>query len=65
MRSQQNTTIVSGRERRQLWKAIVSQLQAQGMVEADSVANLLLDLGICDRLEPFITILQDGEFLYR
>ncbi|MGB8686982.1 MAG: ATP-binding protein, partial [Microcoleus sp.] len=60
-RSQQNTTTVSGRERRQLRKAIVSQLQAQGMTEADSVANLLLDLGICDRLEPFISIFQDAE----
>jgi predicted ATPase/signal transduction histidine kinase/tRNA A-37 threonylcarbamoyl transferase component Bud32 len=60
-RSQQNTTTVSGRERRQLRKAIVSQLQAQGMAEADTVANLLLDLGICDRLEPFISIFQDAE----
>ncbi|MFB8793578.1 MAG: AAA family ATPase [Microcoleus sp.] len=60
-RSQQNTTTVSGRERRQLRKAIVSQLQAQGMTEADSVANLLLDLGICDRLEPLISIFQDAE----
>ncbi len=60
-RSQQNTTTVSGRERRQLRKAIVSQLQAQGMAEADTVANLLLDLGICDRLEPFLSIFQDAE----
>ncbi|MEZ2232933.1 AAA family ATPase [Microcoleus sp.] len=60
-RSQQNTTIVSGRERRQLRKAIVSQLQAQGIAEADTVANLLLDLGICDRLEPFLSIFQDAE----
>ena len=60
-RSQQNTTIVSGRERRQLRKAIVSQLQAQGIAEADTAANLLLDLGICDRLEPFISIFQDAE----
>ncbi len=60
-RSQQNTTTVSGRERRQLRKAIVSQLQAQGIAEADTVANLLLDLGICDRLEPFISIFQDAE----
>ncbi len=61
VRSQQNTTTVSGRERRQLRKAIVSQLQAQGMAEADTVANLLLDLGICDRLEPFTSIFQDVE----
>ncbi|TAG91503.1 MAG: GAF domain-containing protein [Oscillatoriales cyanobacterium] len=61
VRSQQNTTTVSGRERRQLRKAIVSQLQAQGMAEADTVANLLLDLGICDRLEPFTSIFQDSE----
>ncbi len=61
VRSQQNTTTVSGRERRQLRKAIVSQLQAQGMAQADTVANLLLDVGICDRLEPFISIFQDAE----
>ncbi len=61
VRSQQNTTTVSGRERRQLRKSIVTQLQAQGMAEADTVANLLLDLGICDRLEPFISIFQDAE----
>ncbi len=41
--------------------AAFSQLQAQGMVEADTVANLLLDLGICDRLEPFLSIFQDAE----
>jgi PAS domain S-box-containing protein len=60
-RSQQNTTTVSGRERRQLRKAIVSQLQAQGIAEPDTAANLLLDLGICDRLEPLISIFQDAE----
>jgi len=60
-RSQQNSVSVSGRERRQLRKAIASQLQAQGIAEADTFANLLLDLGISDRLEPYISLFQDPE----
>ncbi len=60
-RSQQNSLTVSGRERRQLRKAIASQLQAQGIAEADTFANLLLDLGISDRLEPYISLFQDPE----
>ncbi|MFB8789244.1 MAG: AAA family ATPase [Potamolinea sp.] len=60
-RSQQNSLTVSGRERRQLRKAIASQLQAQGIAEADTFANLLLDLGISDSLEPYISLFQDPE----
>ncbi len=60
-RSQQSTITVSGRERRQLRKAISSQLQAQGIAQADTFANLLLDLKICDRLEPLVSLFQDSE----
>jgi PAS domain S-box-containing protein len=60
-RSQQNSTTVSGRERRQLRKAIASQLQEHGLAESDTLANLLLDLGISNHLEPYISLFQDPE----
>jgi PAS domain S-box-containing protein len=57
-RSLSNSTTISGRERRQLRKAITSQLEAQNIANSDTLANLLLDLGIGDNLEPFYELLQ-------
>ena len=57
-RSLSNNTTISGRERRQLRKAISSQLEAEGIVNTDTLANFLLDLKIYDNLEPYFPLLQ-------
>lgn len=60
-RSLTNTTTISGRERRQLRKALTSELEAQNIHNADTLANFLLDLGIRDNLEPLIPLLQQPD----
>jgi signal transduction histidine kinase len=60
-RSLSNTTTISGRERRQLRKSISSQLEAQNIEKADSLANLFLDMGIHDNLEPFFDLLHQSD----
>jgi predicted ATPase/signal transduction histidine kinase len=60
-RSLEHTTTISGRERRQLRKALTSELEAQNIDNADTLANLLLDLGIRDNLKPFFPLLQQPD----
>ncbi|MGL5060608.1 MAG: ATP-binding protein [Microcoleus sp.] len=58
-RSLANPALISGRERRQLRKAIVAQLATQNLSNTDSIANLLLDLKIYENIEPLFDLLQD------
>jgi PAS domain S-box-containing protein len=60
-RSTQNTITVSGRERRQLRKAIAAELEAQQIDKADTLANLLIDLGIHNNFDAFIDTLKDSD----
>jgi signal transduction histidine kinase/PAS domain-containing protein len=58
-RSLANPALISGRERRQLRKAIVAQLATQNLSNTDTIANLLLDLKIYENIEPLLNLLQD------
>jgi signal transduction histidine kinase/FixJ family two-component response regulator len=58
-RSLANPALISGRERRQLRKAIVAQLATQNLSNTDTIANLLLDLKIYENIEPLFNLLQD------
>lgn len=58
-RSLANPALISGRERRQLRKAIVAQLETQNLSNTDTIANLLLDLKIYENIEPLFNLLQD------
>ncbi|MGC1246431.1 MAG: AAA family ATPase [Spirulinaceae cyanobacterium] len=60
-RSQENTLIVSGRERRKLRKALTSVLETQKVAKATNLANLFIDLGIYTDIEPFFPILQQPD----
>jgi signal transduction histidine kinase len=60
-RSIANNTTISGRERRQIRKAIAAQIAAQNIEESEGLANILLDLGIHDRLEPFFSLLRQSD----
>ncbi|WP_010473595.1 sensor histidine kinase [Acaryochloris sp. CCMEE 5410] len=50
---------LSGRERRHTRKAIAKQLTEQGILSAESLASLLLDLGICDDLHDLLPLLSE------
>jgi signal transduction histidine kinase/CheY-like chemotaxis protein len=58
-RSLANPALISGRERRQLRKAIVAQLETHNLSNTDTIANLLLDLKIYENIEPLFNLLQD------
>lgn len=60
-RSIANTTMISGRERRQIRKAIAGQLAAQNIEESEGLANILLDLGVHDHLEPLFSLLRESD----
>ena len=60
-RSRSLTTTISSRERRQLRKALTSQLEAQNINNADTLGSLLIDLGIHDNIEPFFSLLQQRD----
>lgn len=52
---------LSGRERRHTRKALARQLSEQKIASAESLASLLLDLGICDRIDDLLPLLADPE----
>jgi PAS domain S-box-containing protein len=49
----------SSRERRQLKRSLSDQLQAYEVEGAWNIADTLVDMGICDQLEPLLSLLQD------
>lgn len=52
---------LSGRERRHTRKALAKQLSEQGIASAESLASLLLDLGICDGIHDLLPLLSEPE----
>ncbi|HEY9598207.1 MAG TPA: CBS domain-containing protein [Cyanophyceae cyanobacterium] len=55
------STTVSGREKRQFKRALIRQLEALGVDEADLIADTLVDLGIYSDASPFLRLLKDPE----
>ncbi|WP_299488932.1 trifunctional serine/threonine-protein kinase/ATP-binding protein/sensor histidine kinase [Acaryochloris sp. IP29b_bin.137] len=51
---------LSGRERRHTRKALAQQIATQGIAPAESLASLLLDLGICDRIDDLFPLLAES-----
>lgn len=58
-RSSQENDTLSSKEKRQLKKAVQHQLEAEKIDNADSLACTLLDIGICEEIEPFLPLLKD------
>lgn len=50
---------LSSREKRQLKKALTSQLKSENIVEADTVSDTLVDIGIYDDITRFLPLLKD------
>lgn len=58
---------LSGRERRHTRKALAKSLAERDIVNSDVLASLLVDVGICDRIDDFIPLLaaDDSEPLLK
>jgi two-component system NtrC family sensor kinase len=57
-RSLQSPVNPPSEEIRSLRKAIARQLEQQDIEEARDIADTLIDMGICDRIEPFFPLFQ-------
>jgi signal transduction histidine kinase len=59
-KSNQQEMTFSSRERRQLKKGLIRQLEFQNVANSDIIADILVDLGIYDEIEGFLPLLQDS-----
>ncbi|MGG6263623.1 ATP-binding protein [Leptolyngbya sp. AN03gr2] len=50
---------LSSREKRQLKRALTRTLEQHQISPSDSIADTLIDIGVVDRIEPFLTLLKD------
>ncbi|GAA6616636.1 AAA family ATPase [Scytonema sp. NUACC26] len=57
-KSTQQTTSLSSKEKRQLKKDLKRQLESQSIDNADSLASTLVNIGVCDDIEPFLPLLN-------
>ncbi|WP_339384315.1 ATP-binding protein [Microcoleus sp. LEGE 07076] len=60
-KSSEETDNLSSKEKRQLKKLLQRQLESEGIDDADSLACTLLDIGICNNVEPFLPLLKDSK----
>lgn len=58
-RSSQQKTSLSSKEKRQLKKFLIQELEGEEISNADTIADTLVDLGIYDRVSTLIPLLQD------
>jgi signal transduction histidine kinase len=49
----------SSKEKRQLKRALISQLDGQGITNVDTVADTLVDIGVFNEIEQFLPLLKD------
>ena len=52
---------LSSREKRQLKRTLASQLEHYEIQPSDLIADTLMDIGVYDRIEPFLTLLADSK----
>ncbi|MBI4784957.1 MAG: PAS domain S-box protein [Oscillatoriophycideae cyanobacterium NC_groundwater_1537_Pr4_S-0.65um_50_18] len=50
---------ITAREKRQWKRSLTDDLEAHGIESARTVADTLVDVGICDQIEPFLPLLKD------
>ncbi|MFB2878001.1 sensor histidine kinase [Floridanema aerugineum] len=58
-RSSQQRTSLSSKEKRQLKKFLIRELETEEISNADTIADTLVDLGIYDRISPLVPLLKD------
>lgn len=57
-RSLQERTALSSKEKRQFRRSIVPQLEANGIEDADRIADTLVDMGIYDNIDDFLELIK-------
>ncbi len=57
-KSTPQTTFLSSKEKRQLKKDLKRQLESQSIDNADSLASTLVNIGVCDDIQPFLPLLK-------
>ncbi|MEO8890174.1 MAG: AAA family ATPase [Coleofasciculaceae cyanobacterium] len=62
--AQQNQQNLSFREERKLKRHIKQELEAQNIAESDTVASILVKLGLTNDLSPFIALLQEKNNIF-
>jgi PAS domain S-box-containing protein len=62
--AQQNQNILSFREERQLKRCLKQELERQEITEADTIASILVKLGLTTDISPFITLLQEKNNIF-
>ncbi|MDY6938000.1 MAG: ammonium transporter [Cyanobacteriota bacterium] len=60
-RSRKQVLTFSSRERRKLRRSLVAHLNDRNIANADSTADLLMDLGAYEDLDPFLPLLEDAD----
>lgn len=58
-RSSQQKTSLSSKEKRQFKKALIQELEAEEIINADTIADTLVDLGIYDRVSALVPLLKN------
>lgn len=58
-RSSKQKNSLSSKEKRQLKKILIQELEEKGIGNADTIADTLVDLGIYDRVSTLLPLLQD------
>jgi signal transduction histidine kinase len=59
--SNQQSLTFSTKEKRQLKRALISQLEAQTIQNAETLADTFVDMGVYDEIEPFFPLLEDPD----
>jgi signal transduction histidine kinase len=60
-KSGQQTTSLTTREKREFKKAMRQQLEQEGIDNADSMASILVNIGLLENLQQFLPMLQDPD----
>jgi PAS domain S-box-containing protein len=59
--STQQSTLLSSKEKRQIKRTLNRQLESEGIENADTIADTLVDLGVSNNIERFLPLLKDSE----
>jgi signal transduction histidine kinase len=60
-KSIQQTSVLYGKEKRQLKKNLKQQLESESIDDADTLASILVNIGVWDDIQPFLPLLKDPD----
>ena len=59
-RAQESPLSLSTKEERKNKRVLITQLQSEAVEDADEIADTLVDMGIYDKIEPFLPLFKTG-----